>query len=157
MGTGFHGGFGNTYGAQAISASPVYVGKGKGEELARFAKSIKPEPGYTDVVIHGTPNSVAIMHNGKWVYLDQRRLSTMLKHDKEFSKNKAIRLISCSTGANTAGFAQNLANKLGVKVKAPSDTLWVFPNGKMRIGPNQFMNTGHWVTYKPYKKGGKKK
>ena len=81
----------------------------------------------------------------------------MLKHDKEFSKNKAIRLISCSTGANTASFAQNLANKLGVKVKAPSDTLWVFPNGKMRIGPNRFMNTGHWVTYKPYKKGGKKK
>ena len=155
MGTGFHGGFGNTYGALAISASPVYVGKG--EALARFAKSIKPEPGYTDVVVHGTPNSVAIMHNGKWVYLDQRRLSTMLRHDKEFSKNKAIRLISCSTGANTAGFAQNLANKLGVKVKAPSDTLWVFPNGKMRIGPNQFTNTGHWVNYKPYKKGEKKK
>ena len=157
MGAGFHGGFGNTYGTRAVSASPVYVGKGKGEELARAAKSIKPESGYTDVVIHGTPNNVAIMHNGKWAYLDQRRLTTMLKHDKEFSKNKAIRLISCSTGADTAGFAQNLANKLGVKVKAPSDTLWVFPGGKMTIGPNQFKNTGHWVIYKPYKKGEKKK
>ena len=40
MGAGFHGGFGNTYGARAVSASPVYVGKGKGEELASAAKSI---------------------------------------------------------------------------------------------------------------------
>jgi len=157
MGAGFHGGFGSTYGAQAIIASPVYVGKGTGEYLARAAKSIKPETGYMDVVIHGTPTDVAIMHNGEWVYLDQRRLSTMLKHDKEFNKNKAIRLISCSTGADTAGFAQNLANKLGVIVKAPSDTLWVFPSGKMTIGPSQFKNTGHWAIYRPYKKGEQKK
>ena len=157
MGAGFHGGFGNTYGAQPVSVSPVYVGKGEGEELARAAKSIKADPEQTDVVIHGTSNSVAIMHNGKWVHLDQRRLSTLLKHDKEFRKNKAIRLISCSTGSDTAGFAQNLANKLGVKVKAPSDTLWVFPDGKMRIGPSQFKNIGHWVTYTPYKKGDRKK
>ena len=43
------------------------------------------------------------------------------------------------------------------KVKAPSDTLWIFPSGKMVIGPNQFKNTGHWVTYKPHKEGEKKK
>ena len=155
MGGGFHGGFGNTYGKRAISASPVFVGRGKGEELARAARSIKPESGYIDVVIHGTPNSVAYMHNGKWQYLDQRRLVNILRHSKDFTKNKAIRLISCSTGENAAGFAQNLANKLGVKVKAPSDTLWILPGGVMKIGPSPTKNTGKWIIFKPYRKGDK--
>lgn len=155
MGTGYYGGFGKTYGSRAVSASPTYVGKGEGDSLAKFAKAIKPESGYTDIVIHGTQERVAIMHNGKWEYLDQRRLATLMKRDRDLWKGKSIRLISCSTGADTAGFAQNLANKLGVKVKAPSDTLWVWPNGKMTIGPSQFKNTGHWVIYKPYRKGEK--
>ena len=108
-------------------------------------------------MIHGTPDKVAIFHNEKWEYLDQRRLTTLLKHDKDFNKIKAIRLISCSTGSDTSGFAQNLANKLGVKVKAPSDTLWIFPGGKMAIGPKPNKNTGHWIIYKPYSKKGEKR
>jgi hypothetical protein len=35
-------------------------------------------------------------------------------------------LMSCRTGANGATAAQNLANKLGVAVMAPSDTLWAW-------------------------------
>ena len=156
MGAGIHGGFGGTAGYKAIAASPIYVGKGKGEELGAFTKNIKPEAGFTDVVIHGTQDKVAIMHNGDYKYLDHRRLSTLLKHDGEYKHKSAVRLISCDTGGKTSGFAQNLANKLGVKVKAPSDTLWVFPSGKMVIGKNPFRNTGKWITYKPYKKKGGK-
>ena len=157
MGAGIHGGFGNTVGFKAVAASPVYVGKGEGENLAVAAKYIKPETGYTDVVIHGTENSVAIVHNGEFKHIDQRRLSNLLKHDKEYKHKSDIRLISCSTGANTAGFAQNLANKLGVKVKAPSDMLWVLPGGKMVIGSTPYKNTGKWIVYTPYsKKGGER-
>lgn len=156
MGTGFHGGFGKTAGYLAVAASPVFVGKGKGEELARVAKFIKPQDGFTDVVIHGESDRVGIMHNGEFKYIDHRRLAKLLKHSGEYSHNSAVRLISCSTGSNASGFAQNLANKLGVKVKAPSNTLWVFPNGRMVIGPTPFRNTGRWLTYSPYqKKGGK--
>lgn len=38
--------------------------------------------------------------------------------------------MSCNTGALDNGFAQNLANKLNVKVYAPTDYLWSYLNGK---------------------------
>ena len=38
--------------------------------------------------------------------------------------------MSCNTGALDNGFAQNLANNLNVKVYAPTDYLWSYPNGK---------------------------
>ncbi len=49
------------------------------------------------------------------------------------------------------GFAQNLANKLGRKVVAPSDTVWIHPSGKMTIGPNAWSDTGKWISYYPKK------
>ena len=153
MGSGYHGGFGNTQAAVSASASSTFVGNGSGEALKNYASKIKPEPGFTDVVIHGTENDVQYLHNGKWEHLDQRRLSTMLKHDSGYQSGP-IRLISCSTGKATHGFAQNLANKMGVPVMAPSDTLWVYPNGKTVIGPSQQKNTGSWITYYPNGKKG---
>lgn len=36
--------------------------------------------GYTDVIVHGAlPNQVGVMHNGEWVYFDQRSLANFLK------------------------------------------------------------------------------
>lgn len=157
MGAGYHGGFGSTSGAKAnkaISASSAFVGKGKGEELKVYAKNVKEDPGFTDVVIHGNANSAEYYHNGKWVKLDQRTLALALKKDPGY-KSGGIRLLSCSTGKLDSGFAQNLANKLGVPVKAPTDTLWVWPNGKLTIGPNQYKNTGTWRVFKPKKRGEK--
>ena len=104
-----------------------------------------------DVVVHGNPNTVSVMKNGDWVELDHRRLAKFLKSDRGYSKGN-IRLISCSTGKESKGFAQNLANKMGVSVMAPSDTLYIYPNGKVVIGPNQFKNTGKWITYHPERK-----
>ena len=157
MGAGYHGGFGGTSGSRmmsAISASSAFVGPRAGDHLKEYATHVKEEPGFTDVVIHGTPSSAEYYLNGRWVRLDQRSLALMLKKDPGY-KSGSIRLISCSTGALDSGFAQNLANKLGVTVKAPSDTLWVWPNGKMTIGPSQKVNCGEWKTFKPQKKGGK--
>ena len=48
---------------------------------------------------------------------------------------QSIRLLSCSIGTNSAGFAQNLANKLGVTVYAPSEKLWAWGNGKHVVAP----------------------
>lgn len=155
MGAGYHGGFGATTGARrngfVVTADSTLVGKGKGEELKNVATRIKKEPGYTDVVVHGNPNTVSVMKNGNWVELDHRRLAKFLKSDSGYSKGN-IRLISCSTGKESKGFAQNLANKMGVSVMAPSDTLYIYPNGKVVIGPNQFKNTGKWITYHPERK-----
>lgn len=90
------------------------------------------------------------MHNGEWIYLNQRSLANYLKQDAGYTGGP-IRLLSCGTGSSTNGFAQNLANKMGVKVMAPSDTIWAFPNGKLTIGPDSFTNTGHWNTFLPGK------
>ncbi|MBO4343356.1 MAG: hypothetical protein J5844_01730, partial [Clostridia bacterium] len=77
-------------------------------------------------------------------------LARMYKGDKAYTKNP-IRLISCETGKDVNGFAQNLANKLGRKVIAPSDTVWIHPNGKITIGPNAKLNSGKWMSYYPKK------
>lgn len=48
----------------------------------------------------------------------------MIKQNPQYKKGQTIRLLSCSTGSISNGFAQRLANKLGVKVEAPVDVLW---------------------------------
>ncbi|MBQ6637802.1 MAG: hypothetical protein IJH82_04015 [Lachnospiraceae bacterium] len=161
MGAGVHGGFGSTRGAkysEVVTADSSLVGNGHGKELAIVAKRVKKEPGYTDVAIHGSPNSVSVFRKTatgeEEIILDQRRLAKYLKHDKGYSGGK-IRLLSCKTGIETGTFAQNLANKMGVVVRAPSDTLHIYPNGKMVIGPDKYTNSGHWIDY--YPRGRKKR
>jgi hypothetical protein len=168
MGAGIHGGFGSTAGAMrsgVVTADSSLVGNGHGADLAKVALKVKKEPGYTDVAVHGSKNSISVFRkeqkNGqlveKEIVLDQRRLAKFLKHDKGYSSGK-IRLLSCETGSESGSFAQNLANKLGVIVRAPSDKLHIYPTGKMVIGPNQFTNSGRWIDYYPAgKKGGRKK
>lgn len=57
-----------------------------------------------------------------------------------------VRLLSCSTGSVDDGFAQQLANALGVEVEAPSDVLIVAPNGKYKIG---YDGSGKMNIFKP--------
>ena len=162
MGLGLHGGFGATCGARTagiITADSTLVGNGQGFKLAGVASRVKKEPGYTDVAVHGTENSVSVFRKTpsgeQEIVLDQRRLAKFLKNDKGYSGGK-IRLLSCKTGKETGTFAQNLANKMGVVVRAPSDTLHIYPNGKMVIGPNALTNSGRWIDYYPKGKKGRK-
>ena len=68
-------------------------------------------------------------------------------------KSGPIRLISCNTSAQN--FAQDFANKMGVKVIAPSDTVWAHPSGKLTIGSKSYIDNGHWNEFKPRKRGKK--
>jgi hypothetical protein len=47
------------------------------------------------------------------------------------------------------GVAQHLANKLGVTVEAPSDKLYIHPDGSLTIGPHETRNTGKWEEFSP--------
>lgn len=154
MGTGYHGGFGATKGSKPIPASVVLVQPGEGEALKKAAPLIKPKAGYTDVIIHGDVDTemVSVFHNGQWQSLDQRTLATYIRHSSGYKKGP-IRLISCSMGSFV--FSQDLANKLGVKVLAPSDTVWIHPSGRLTIGKTAFVNTGSWIEYSPRKRGKK--
>ena len=163
MGAGVHGGFGSTYGARRsgiLAADSSLVGNGQGAALASYAKRVRKEPGYTDVAIHGAPGYVSVFrktgNDEERIDLNHRSLAKFLKHDKGYTGGK-IRLLSCKTGSASGTFAQDLANKLGVVVRAPSDTLHIFPNGRTVIGPNIFTNSGRWIDYYPKgRKRGKK-
>ena len=98
----------------------------------QFLKNIKQSkdldtPGRIDVIGHGTTKSIEVNLNGKKYTFDHRTLSKFIKKD---STIKSIRIMSCDTGADKNGFAQNLANKLNIIVEAPNKILWAYPSGK---------------------------
>jgi hypothetical protein len=90
--------------------------------------------GYFDVVAHGTPNKIQIETQNGPVLVDHRSAARLIQQQSGYNGQK-VRLLSCSTGANNMGFAQNLANKLNVEVQAPTDLLWAYPNGKTLVAP----------------------
>ena len=64
MGAGYHGGFGATKGSgSVIAADSTLVGNGKGFQLKEAAKRVKKLDGYTDVAVHGSPDSISVMIN----------------------------------------------------------------------------------------------
>ena len=135
----------------AIPGTSKLIGVGEGEKFGIYAAKATPVEGYTDVIVHGAPpDQVGVMHNGEWRLLDHRSLAKFLNQDGGYTGG-AIRLLSCGTGSTADGFAQNLSNKMGVKVMAPSDTIWAFPSGRLTIGPNQFNNSGQWNIFIPRK------
>ena len=115
--------------SHVVAADSTLVGNGKGFELKEAAKRVKKENGFKDVAVHGSPDSISVIvsENGKDkdIVLDYRRLAKFLKSDKGYGGGN-IRLLSYKTGSKTGTFAQNPANKMGVTVRAPSDTLY-FP------------------------------
>jgi hypothetical protein len=139
---------GGAYNAPTIAALGAKLGNDAA--LLNAVKWLKPEAGFYDVVVHGSPDTVAVRIGDKWQLVSHRSLASYIAKQPDYSGG-AIRLASCQTGACDAGVAQNLANKLGVPVMAPTDTLFVFPNGKTVIGPNHFTNSGQWKTFSPIK------
>jgi len=118
----------------------------KEEDLSRWISRVKPEPGFFDVAVHGEVDHVAYMFQGdvadaaarnaakNWFNLSHDNLANLIKNNGWDGKSP-IRLLSCHTGEQAGGLAQNLANKLGVPVKAPDNILWVWPHGKFVVGP----------------------
>jgi hypothetical protein len=130
-----------------ISAGLVTALLGRRDNLWKAIKWIKPQKGVMDVVVHGTENSFVVVRNGVETHFDQRTLATYIK--KSGMSGDSVRLFSCSTGASSNAIAQDLANKLGKPVQAPSDILWIHPNGRTTIGPTADVNTGQWVMFYP--------
>jgi hypothetical protein len=120
---------------------------GSDDRLAKAAERVTPAAGFHDVVVHGTSTGFSVLRQGKWIGLDHRSLAASIR--SVGYERGPIRLISCHTGALDAGAAQNLANKLGVTVMAPTDTVWILPNGSLSIGRRPFVNTGSWRLFKP--------
>jgi hypothetical protein len=108
--------------------------------------TVPKKSGYFDFAAHGTPTNIEYGARGNT--MTARELARIIRHNEAYNGEK-VRLLSCSTGATVDGFAQLLANALGVEVEAPEDLLFVFSDGHFEIGVD---GKGKMKTFKPYGK-----
>ena len=136
MGAGIYGGFGHTKGYNDAIAGDVVFASGEKLYFQYISKRKDIDSnGKYDVVAHGSDKSIMVRHGNKDIEINARVASKLIKNRKDYKEGKPIRLLSCNTGNLDNGFAQNLANKLGVTVYAPTDIIWARPNGTHYIAP----------------------
>lgn len=133
-----------------IKGEPVSKYLNSSDQLYYNASKIKPIPDYEDITIHGDRYGFEIRgKDGKMVAeYTPREFAEILRQDPNYHGGN-IRLISCEAGTEDMGAAQMLANQLGINVMAPTDIVWVMPDGEMIIGATEFENTGNWKVFKP--------
>ena len=132
------------------------------EKLYRYADKIKPLENYSDIVCHGTPNSLLIKgFNGEEWEIPPKEVAERIHNSQEFC-GKPIRLISCQTGADSNGIAQQIADILQVDVMAPTEIVNVNSLGEMFLSNNKYLaemwdlgedvvQTGEWKIFDPKK------
>ena len=104
------------------------------------------------MVIHGDKTGFAYFYkSGKELYYTVREFAEILKSSGLYQGGN-IRLISCEIGADGATTAMSLAEQLNVKVIAPSNIVWVMPDGTMTIGDTPNSNNGEWRVFEPKRK-----
>ena len=121
-----------------------------GDPLNENVKKVKPLKTYFDVAMHGTPSGVCF--GTKKVNMSARLLASVIRHSEGYEGQK-IRLLSCSTGlilGEEYCFAEELANALGVEVKAPNGELFISNRGRLSVG---VLDDGTFITYKPNQRG----
>ena len=157
MGTGAGTGlnFGNTKGARSFYAGDVsFMSKDDRFLLGIQKRKDVDVNGFFDVIAHGTDNGMQITHNNKNLIVDSRTAAKLIQNKAGYT-NQAIRLLSCNTGKLDTGFAQNLANKLNVKVYAPTKYLWAdsggnyFVAGMKSTGKPDYSDKGSFRVFYP--------
>ncbi|MCM1523057.1 MAG: hypothetical protein NC120_01255 [Ruminococcus sp.] len=139
MSKGFSGLFFGTIGSKIDFGSSYYM-----KPTDNFSVFIKNRNDvdtndFYDIIAHGSEISIDIQHNGQTITVNHRVASRLFKQNKQY-KGQGIRLLSCSTGKIDTGFAQNLANKLNVPVKAPTNILWAEQSGKYFVAAGKIVN-----------------
>ena len=116
------------------------------DPLWENASKIEPIEGYQDIVCHG--DKISLIYRdayGNEVNVSVYEFAEILKNSPVY-EGRPIRLIVCEAGADGSVVAQTLANKLGVEIMAPTDVVYVYPDGTIKIGR---YNTGTWKIFKP--------
>ena len=124
-----------------------------GDALGEYVQNVKPLKTYFDVAMHGAQDAVGF--GTTETNMSPRLLASVIRHSDGWNGQK-IRLLSCSTGKQSGDaycFAEELANALGVEVKAPNDTLYIYKSGRMHVG-NQ--GAGKFVSFMPNQRRRKK-
>jgi hypothetical protein len=99
-------------------------------EMLDTAFTVLAEPGKHTIDMHGGPDYVRIGSDR----LTADDLAALIEADPNWH-GEPIRLLACETGQSANGFAQQLADRLGVTVHAPSDAVGVDKYGRLYITP----------------------
>lgn len=119
----------------------------EGDPLKMYVQLVEPWKNYFDVAMHGTPTGVCF-GSFEEPNMSARLLAEVIRHSDGYH-GQPVRLLSCSTGLSTDGsycFAEELANALGVPVRAPNDVLIIWRDGSLKIG---FAGNGEFIEYRP--------
>jgi filamentous hemagglutinin len=110
--------------------------------LAHIAERVPTSSGgYFNVVTHADPNVAWVLKGGEWTSVSHRSLARFIQGSEGYSGGP-VRLIACEAGACASGLGQNLANKLGIEVLAPTEKAFVDFNGS-------FWTSGTWRSFAP--------
>jgi hypothetical protein len=94
-------------------------------QMPANAHKVPAEPGQYTIDIHGGPDFVRIGTDR----LTADDLAALIEADPNWN-GEPIRLLACETGLLPNGFAQQLADRLGVWVYAPSEMVGIGSDGK---------------------------
>lgn len=107
--------------------------------------------------LHGTPDTVQLVDSdGNAQQLDAAQFAQVVRLTAW--DGQPIRLFSCDTGRHAEGFAQQLADELGVTVTAPTAPVWWELGGGDIVSDIDWSQgrprpkhppTGKWVTFEP--------
>ena len=87
-----------------------------------------------------------MLQGGAWRELQPDELAAQMRADG--FDGESVRLIACGSG-QADGAAARLSRELGVDVKAPTDTVWIHPDGTLTVGPTPDAPTGGWSRTAP--------
>ncbi len=137
------------------------------DPVSKTTDQVPEYPGEYVLDLHGSPDAVEIPgDDGGKHLMSPTEFAGVLKNGSGWN-GEPIRLFSCETGQDPNGFAQQLANELGVSVTAPTESVWTTGNGSEPVvsaGEPQLIGgdwidvpidppTGEWKTFTPNGQG----
>lgn len=119
--------------------------------LRTAANEVPPFPGEYVLDLHGEPNRVSVQMDAtdqaSAVHLSATEFAAVVR--SSHWSGEPIRLFSCNTGCDPNGFAQQLANALGVTVTAPDAPVWTLGDGKTAVTDTTYVMTNGRIVPKP--------
>ena len=136
----------------------IWVSPFRDSTIYRGALADPDRPGILTIYAHGGPNA---MNGPSWLSkygpaLNANQVAEKIK-GSDWNGRDPVWLKSCNTGKDAKGFAQQLANALGVTVYAPNSQVWFNTSGVVgpmprvggTTGPADYSNPGQYTPFYP--------
>ncbi|MEV4153851.1 hypothetical protein AB0J48_12585 [Nocardia salmonicida] len=127
---------------QGVVHHPTGTAIGEDARTHRVSENVRND-GSHDVVVHGRRDGSVTPSNGDPVH--PRDIVDAIRNNPNYVPGTPIRLLSCHAG-NSKGWAQYIADQLGVDVTAPTDRVGV----RREPGSDPVIDRGgEWRTFSP--------